>query len=157
MKKELIEKVEKMDTQALAFAMYVDVTTAVMNRRAFEECGPYKAIAIVDLDSLKWVNDNNSHRAGDQLLNCLANDLTTRFGFDDVYRLSGDEFVVTGDSETDLKVALLMLQAHNPTFSFGVDINLGRADERLRHNKNIRELQGLRSPRGEQPPWENAQ
>ena len=87
-------------------ASLVDGLTQLPNRRAWDEslrleearaartrCG--LAIAIVDLDGLKHVNDSGGHRAGDALLRTAAATLraSTR-ATDVVARLGGDEFGV---------------------------------------------------------------
>jgi len=82
----------------------LDPTTGLLNRHAFRELvsahlrrprhGP-SAVAVVDLDGFKAVNDSRGHPAGDEVLglvaaairaNLRAQDLASRYG--------GDEFVV---------------------------------------------------------------
>ena len=82
----------------------LDPTTGLLNRQAFRELvaahirrprhGP-SAVAVVDLDGFKAVNDERGHPAGDEVLglvgaairaNLRAQDLASRYG--------GDEFVV---------------------------------------------------------------
>src|SRR5437773_3319945 len=82
----------------------LDPTTGLLNRQAFRELvsahlrrprhGP-SAVAVVDLDGFKAVNDSRGHPAGDEVLglvaaairaNLRAQDLASRYG--------GDEFVI---------------------------------------------------------------
>ena len=67
-----------------------------------------------------------------------------------VYRLSGDEFAVTGAA---LAEAMVKAQAAFPSMSYGIGRGLEQADQQLRINKAEREASGQRAPRGERPPW----
>ena len=83
-----------------------DDLTGLANRTAFLErlataCadatdgGPSVAVAFVDLDGMKRVNDARGHNAGDALLIAVARRLTTAVAADGlVARLGGDEFAV---------------------------------------------------------------
>ena len=93
-------------TQRLAFEATHDGLTGLVNRPEFERRleraiadtrrghGEY-AVAFLDLDHFKAINDNCGHAAGDQLLRHvgrrLAEHLRTR---DTLARLGGDEFAV---------------------------------------------------------------
>lgn len=81
-----------------------DPLTGLPNRRAFQECmerllhdapdAPV-AVAIVDLDNFKQVNDGHGHAAGDDALRAIAARLlTTARAEDCVARIGGDEFAV---------------------------------------------------------------
>lgn len=91
----LIES-EKVSSQ-LAHA---DEMTGLQNRLAFTECceniaeGENVGIIFADLNGLKYTNDNFGHKAGDALICKFAGILTGCFRKDDVFRISGDEFVV---------------------------------------------------------------
>jgi diguanylate cyclase (GGDEF)-like protein len=63
-------------------------------RRAFREDDPRLAVAFIDVDGLKRVNDTRGHAEGDRLLIAVAQALTRRLrSHDVVYRYGGDEFV----------------------------------------------------------------
>jgi diguanylate cyclase (GGDEF)-like protein len=78
--------------------------TGLPNRAAFEReaaaflddaAGGSLALAYIDLDNLKLVNDTASHRAGDALIVAVAAALATRIGADDRFaHLGADEFAV---------------------------------------------------------------
>ncbi|MCR5144836.1 MAG: GGDEF domain-containing protein [Lachnospiraceae bacterium] len=90
----------KVREQIFKEASYVDYLTGLKNRRAFEETveknKKYKnKVAIFcDLNSLKYVNDNLGHSAGDQLITKFSNILQENFPDGKLFRISGDEFVV---------------------------------------------------------------
>ncbi|MDD9892632.1 MAG: EAL domain-containing protein [Gammaproteobacteria bacterium] len=92
--------------QQLRQRAYTDALTGAMNRAAFEErlqalaarikrTGGSHALAFVDLDQFKIVNDTAGHHAGDALLKKIADTLrnSVREG-DIVARLGGDEFAL---------------------------------------------------------------
>lgn len=83
-----------------------DEFTGLPNRRAFmrraeEEAGRARrygtplALAIIDLDKFKDINDTYGHAAGDAVLRCYAERVLTSFRhYDMVARYGGDEFSV---------------------------------------------------------------
>lgn len=79
-----------------------DPLTGCLNRRALEErvgldgvAGDYGAVAVLDLDNLKVVNDRWGHLAGDRLLQHFAAVLRDSVRpTDRIYRLGGDEFLL---------------------------------------------------------------
>ncbi len=92
--------------EELAHLAQHDPLTGLFNRRRFdEECGrafaharrygSEVAVAMIDLDGLKHINDTLGHAAGDDALSAAANTLTqTVRATDIVARLGGDEFAV---------------------------------------------------------------
>jgi diguanylate cyclase (GGDEF)-like protein/PAS domain S-box-containing protein len=86
-----------------------DPLTGLANRSALfdrlellldQRRGPGTAVAFLDLDGFKAVNDRLGHRVGDELLKDVADRLraTVRQG-DVIARIGGDEFVVVGEAE----------------------------------------------------------
>ncbi len=140
-----------MTREEIITAIYTDILTGIWNRSAFEVSPTSPFIAIVDLDSLKWVNDNAGHRTGDVLLTHVARTIQKMFG-DSAFRLSGDEFVVRGDS---VEALARLLNTKDRIFSFGVGEDLETADFNLRLDKDYRESIGTRAGRGEKPAFSN--
>jgi diguanylate cyclase (GGDEF)-like protein len=79
-----------------------DTLTGLGNRRAFHEelaarlkDGGTFALACIDLDGFKSVNDRHGHAAGDAVLSGVASRLARILGPGDrAYRLGGDEFAL---------------------------------------------------------------
>lgn len=82
-------------------ALY-DALTGALNRRAYGEGvglewanATYGAVAMVDVDDLKLVNDRYGHPVGDELLRRMAEVLRGALrASDKLYRWGGDEFLV---------------------------------------------------------------
>ncbi len=118
---------EKQGKQLLNFSLFhsasntmslQDSLTKLPNRRAFdshlesarkrcERSGKSFALAYIDLDHFKPINDNYGHNVGDAVLNITAERLNTAIrGCDFVARIGGDEFVAILeeiDSEEDAR------------------------------------------------------
>ena len=77
-----------------------DVLTKLNNRRAFEnvlaKAADIPSIGVIfcDVNGLKAANDNLGHAAGDALLQRFSELLKKHFSSPDIFRISGDEFVV---------------------------------------------------------------
>lgn len=83
-----------------------DELTGVLNRRGFrqelrraqsycERYGVPVALALVDLDSFKAINDSHGHSGGDAVLRAVARFLSTHVRASDVVaRIGGDEFAL---------------------------------------------------------------
>jgi len=90
----------------LAWQATHDPLTNLPNRRQFEVCladalvesidtGEHHAVAMLDLDQFKVVNDTCGHVAGDELLRHMAERLRQSLHRDEmVARLGGDEFAI---------------------------------------------------------------
>lgn len=99
---KLFKKDKRHDVSNLAL---VDTLTQLPNRRALmqqleaatkkcERNGSNLAVAFVDIDNFKQVNDTLGHQAGDQVLCKIAKRLVSAIrGCDEVARIGGDEFV----------------------------------------------------------------
>lgn len=89
-------------TRAAGEASRTDLLTGLANRRAFDEAlrravehdAPF-AVAMLDVDGLKRVNDTRGHAAGDALLRVFASALAADLPEDvRAFRLGGDEFAL---------------------------------------------------------------
>ncbi len=79
--------------------------------RASRKHGSF-ALAYLDIDGFKPVNDTYGHQVGDQLLVDISKRLTDRLrGADTVARLGGDEFGLILDEMGDAQVALRVAQS----------------------------------------------
>ncbi|OQW78689.1 MAG: GGDEF domain-containing protein [Proteobacteria bacterium ST_bin11] len=90
------------------------------------------AVLMLDLDRFKDVNDSFGHLAGDDLLQMVAERLTTRLrSSDTICRLGGDEFVVlleeVNQPETVAHVAAQIISALNQTWRLpsGHEVRIG--------------------------------
>jgi len=95
------------ERQAASELASTDMLTGLGNRRAFHDelaerlvnGGPF-ALACIDLDGFKGVNDRHGHAAGDAVLSGVARRLVGMFGPGDrAFRLGGDEFAVLLQAE----------------------------------------------------------
>ena len=83
----------------------LDPLTGIANRRRFDEClsrleaqGTPYAIAMIDLDHFKGVNDRFSHLVGDDVLRCVGAILTELCRPQDLaVRMGGEEFALLID------------------------------------------------------------
>ena len=88
----------------------IDTLTGLNNRRAYEqklapiEAGTPMTAIFCDLNKLKETNDAFGHETGDKLIVYFSEMLLKFFNKDDVFRISGDEFVVilTGKEDHEL-------------------------------------------------------
>ncbi|MFZ5593614.1 MAG: GGDEF domain-containing protein [Pseudomonadota bacterium] len=83
-----------------------DELTGLPNRRAFlrrledevgrvQRYGNSLALALIDLDNFKAINDRYGHAAGDEALRCFASDVLSTFRHHDmVARYGGEEFAI---------------------------------------------------------------
>lgn len=154
------KRVSEMSEEELRREIYTDPLTRLPNRRALEDSEPAPYQARVDMDGLKAINDAKGHEAGDKAIQALGEELRglTRDEHHpmDVYRISGDEFVVTGVVPEILERRLAEVQAKleaegHPGFSYGVGENYESAEGGLRASKAERLKTGKRGKRGEPP------
>ncbi|NIE75817.1 diguanylate cyclase [Pantoea sp. Ap-967] len=111
----LAERVASMEQEALGYREHleeqrqkalIDPLTGLPNRAAWservehemrdwQENGGHLAMAILDLDHFKRINDSYGHLAGDKVLKIVADQLRKRLrGRDFIARFGGEEFVL---------------------------------------------------------------
>ncbi|TIX49646.1 GGDEF domain-containing protein [Alteraurantiacibacter aquimixticola] len=125
-----------------------DGLTGLLNRRAFDDVDPPasgRALAILDLDHFKSINDTYGHQTGDDVLRSVArilNEVLSSVDHCAAYRIGGEEFALLlpaatisdAQGQADLVRAQIELGAnaeidlkgHRITASFGI----GMIDER---------------------------
>ncbi len=96
-----------------------DTLTPLFNRRHFQETlerwswraqrhGGHHGLIIIDVDSLKTVNDTMGHGAGDKVLTAIADVMLKNMRRSDIAaRLGGDEFGILIDNATPQSVAAM--------------------------------------------------
>ena len=93
-KPEIVEAISNHNTR-----MYIDPVTGVYNRRYYEDhflnLNALRAVAMIDVDDFKHINDTYGHAVGDKVLNAIAAAINSCVrNTDVVIRFGGDEFVV---------------------------------------------------------------
>jgi diguanylate cyclase (GGDEF)-like protein len=133
---ELVVEATRASTSALSEAARTDPLTGCANRRALEDdiaravagagrSGADLAVAVIDLDGLKKLNDTFGHAAGDAALVALVESLRSSIrDTDAIYRTGGDEFVVLAPFSSAAGALEMLRRASalpgTPSFSFGV-------------------------------------
>ena len=79
---------------------HTDTLTKLQNRLAYDEARqelltePRIVALFCDVNGLKYTNDNFGHKAGDKLIAEFGDVLKQFFRHENIYRISGDEFVI---------------------------------------------------------------
>jgi GGDEF domain-containing protein len=166
------KRVEEMTPGEMRKELLTDPLTNLSNKRAYQEDPRLPVQVFIDVDSLKWINDNISHDAGDELLKTVgwALDSLDCPGYR-AYHISGDEFIIQAKSERIAQAAIkqALVRLDRLTFdyplpdgrtirkkgagiSYGIGTTVELAEEELRKHKSERKARGLRAARGETPP-----
>ena len=93
------------------YEVYIDDTTGVKNKLAYkirineldEQIAAGKAnfsVAFFDINGLKKIYTNNGYEAGEKIMYECAKLMKSVFGKDNVYHITGDEFVVLADGKS---------------------------------------------------------
>jgi diguanylate cyclase (GGDEF)-like protein/PAS domain S-box-containing protein len=96
---------QKKLTDQIAYQATYDQMTGLLNRHSFEgfcraqimdpDQGQMHALAVIDLDRFKVINDTSGHAAGDEALIQISNIISSRIRkLDRAARIGGDEFTV---------------------------------------------------------------
>ncbi len=97
---------------------------AVHSRRSFNDASfrlkPPYAVAVVDIDHFKSVNDNYGHDTGDQVLRLVASRLARVGGGGQAFRVGGEEFTILFPNKNAVAVIdyldLLRMNIESSTF-----------------------------------------
>jgi diguanylate cyclase (GGDEF)-like protein len=161
------ELVQNMTDEEFEKQVYTDADTELRNKRAWnEESGDHKAVAVLDADSLKWVNDNMSHSAGTEYLKKIANELKELGGSTVSYRYGGDEFIVGAKNREELETAVEAAvsrinqatrveeggQSVKPSVTVGYGASFDEADTAMSAEKADKTSRGERAGRDQAPP-----
>lgn len=98
---------------------YRDALTGVKNKTAYQEAQqqmeermrvghPEFALVVMDINNLKWVNDNCGHDFGDLLIISASRLICRTFQHSPVYRIGGDEFAVLLENEDYIRYPELL-------------------------------------------------
>ncbi|MDT8311863.1 MAG: diguanylate cyclase, partial [Methylophaga sp.] len=136
------------ENEATQKRLYTSPVTGNPNRLAYEDAEKKAFVASIDVDALKWVNDNMGHQSGDALLKEVGKALSAS-GLE-VYHVSGDEFIAQSDDKADIDKKLskaltslgeINIEAELPDgsvikttqagFSYGIGKSLNQAEEGL--------------------------
>jgi len=93
-----------------------DALTGLPNRMALElslaRLPPHGSLTFIDMDGLKYYNDQFGHERGDELLRAFALHLSERLGVKaQAHRLGGDEFAITCEHGDVTWVESMLTQA----------------------------------------------
>src|SRR5207302_1194255 len=103
---------------------YHDELTGLSSRRAYNDAlfrmKPPYAVAAVDIDHFKSINDTYGHDTGDQVLRLVASKIARVGGGGEAFRVGGEEFTILFAGKTAKDVAdyleLLRLNIENSSF-----------------------------------------
>lgn len=120
--------------RALAYRANHDQLTGLPNRAYIQELvaerltqkrpGDKFALAFIDLDDFKRVNDVYGHTTGDALLRGIADRLRTQIRGDDILgRISGDEFVLVLDPFDEKNKIVSMIERISDLLKQPFDLN----------------------------------
>lgn len=162
------KRVAAMSTEEMRAELLTSHVTGLPNKRAYEEAERLPHQASIDVDSLKWINDNMGHESGDELLRAVGQalkDVSNR-----AYHFSGDEFVLEGSDKAEIdtlmeaveeRLAQAQIEVTLPDgkvvtydgigVSYGTGGTLEQADHALSTSKLERERTGSRAARGTRP------
>jgi diguanylate cyclase (GGDEF)-like protein len=160
--------VAEMSPEEMQRALMRHELTGLRNRRAYQEAEKLPVQAAIDADSLKWFNDAMGHEAGDHALRAIAS------AFDAVtveaYHIGGDEFLVQGRSEDEVRRVILrarrllrrvtigarladgtVIRKTGVEISYGIGHSRADSERALSQAKQARRESGARAARGEAP------
>lgn len=136
-----------------------DALTGLPNRVALdmvlESLPPDGSLTFIDMDGLKYYNDQFGHERGDELLRAFARHLGERLGVKaQAHRLGGDEFAITCEQGDVLWVESMLAQAVEDLWDSGfksagassgsVHVHENPSKEELKHMADSRMYENKR-------------
>lgn len=135
-----VDRAVARDFERLNVAAFADYLTGLGNHRAFQDeiaaavrraagDGSRLALALVDIDDFKIVNDRFGHARGDRVLQNLGESLRARSALGRAYRIGGDEFamLIAGDDARTPLAIVEHLRADLLHEKLGSTISVGLA------------------------------
>ena len=101
--KQVLNEIElKRNQEKIINMTYRDGLTNVMNRKSYNEFITARknnivnnvGVAFIDINGLKLINDMYGHPKGDDMIKLVVSVIEHYFESDEIYRVSGDEFVI---------------------------------------------------------------
>src|SRR5581483_9667737 len=131
---------------------YRDELTGLNSRRAFNDAllrlRPPYAVAAVDIDHFKIINDTYGHDVGDEVLRMVAAKLARVGGGGEPFRVGGEEFTILFSGKTGAEIVdyleLLRLEIEGASFRV-------RSGEERRKNLRIPESPQRRAEKKRRP------
>lgn len=135
-----------------------DALTGIGNRRAFNlmieklwNQGKECAISFIDIDGLKYCNDNYGHSEGDHYINSVCQTLKSSLKNEEyIFRLGGDEFLILSlvDHAKTCEERLLKIQQQfnyemKAKTPYPCDFSFGCVDVEKKENNSISEYLSL--------------
>lgn len=108
-----------------------DTLTGLLNRKAFyDDCTTYGrniyAVASIDMNGLKTLNDTKGHNEGDKALSkigeCIS-EVTDRTSM--AYRIGGDEFVILFFNDSEDEIIRAEQQIKDTVTKYGYSVSIG--------------------------------
>lgn len=143
------------ETSGLVSAAHTDPLTGLPNYRAFQSALASAAqltsvaVAYIDLDDFKTINDRHGHEAGNLVLQAVAGRLARAVRPTDfVARLGGDEFVVILSDVADLadaeRIVARVIRTISPPIDLGGTVVMVNFSTGISFSAGGRELDPLR-------------
>lgn len=126
------DEIEKINRQLKVLSV-TDSLTGLYNRLGYAQLGEnfYNEnngevyFLYIDMDRLKYINDNEGHDAGNVALVGIAKGIQTIFPKEDLQiRMGGDEFLVIGRFENEFEIQSKMKKLEEFLSEYGKDNNL---------------------------------
>ena len=124
---------EMRSRQELIDSLNRDALTNLLNRLKFNEdiaqlskgSDPFFTCLYVDVNGLHELNNLLGHQRGDEMLCCVADTLRKYFPDEKIYRIGGDEFVVTSTKLWKRTVEVTVQKVRRDLLKYEYEISVG--------------------------------